>query len=197
MKLDKEKSAKLVIVAVVTIAALAVMGILVQLIQTILPFLIIGLGVYAGYRWAMSDAPAPSADEVEEGARDLFSRFRRTKKAVETTVKAGEALNELTAQPRRRRHRRQAQAAVIEAQAAPAAEKQPEAAEVNSAPPSEQQGAIEFKDAEVLISAADFEQPDISRLEEKEKEAEAEEPEVTNNVLAQIEERRRRLNSGG
>ena len=53
-------------------------------------------------------------------------------------------------------------------------------------------GAIEFKDGDVVISADDVVKPDISRLEEKEKEV----PKVTNNVLAQIEERRRRLESG-
>ena len=58
---------------------------------------------------------------------------------------------------------------------------------------SKRKGAIEFKDRDVVISADDVVKPDTSRLEEKEKEV----PEVTNNVLAQIEERRRRLEGGG
>ena len=57
---------------------------------------------------------------------------------------------------------------------------------------SDPTGKIEFKDGDVVIDAKDIEQPDFSRLEEKEKE----EPQVTNNVLAQIEERRRRLQGG-
>ena len=65
MELDRERVLKLVIVVLATLAALAVMSTLVQLVQTILPFLIVGAGIFAGYRWALSDAPAPSADEVE------------------------------------------------------------------------------------------------------------------------------------
>ena len=58
---------------------------------------------------------------------------------------------------------------------------------------SDPQGAIEFKDGDVVINKDDVVQPDISRLEEKEKET----PQVNNNVMAQIEERRRRLHGGG
>ena len=43
-----------------------------------------------------------------------------------------------------------------------------------------------------MINKDDVVQPDISRLEEKEKEA----PRVNDNVMAQIEERRRRLHGG-
>ena len=95
MELDKEKALKLVIVVLATLAALAVMSTLVQLIQTVLPFIIVGAGIYVGYRWALGDAPAPTADEVEEQARGIFGRFRRTKQAVETTMKVGEALGDL------------------------------------------------------------------------------------------------------
>ena len=114
MELDKQKVFKLVIVVLATLAALAVMSTLVQLIQTILPFLIVGAGIYAGYRWALGDAPPPTADEVEEQARGLFSRFRRTKKAVETTMKVGDALDDLSAssetKTRKRRRGRKADA---------------------------------------------------------------------------------------
>lgn len=203
MDLDKEKVLKLVIVALATLAALAVMSTLVQLIQTILPFLIVGAGIYAGYRWALGDAPAPSAEEVEEQARGLFSRFRRTKNAVETTMQASGALENLAKPPesKSRRRRRSSQAKPAEATAAP----KPKA--VTSAAPkpksqsqtkarqakSKPTGPIEFRDSDVVIQADDVVQPDISRLEEKEREV----PEVTNNVLAQIEERRRRLGNGG
>ena len=208
MQLDKERTIKLVIVVLATLAALAVMSTLVQLIQTILPFLIVGAGVYAGYRWALSDAPAPTADEVEEQARGIFSRFRRGKKAVETTMKVGDALADLgdAVEPKERRRRSRAkpaaeaapaeanQAAEEPADAAQADEEKrtEEVSQVKQSLASESKGAIEFKDREVVISTDDIVQPDISRLEEKEKE----EPKVTNNVLAQIEERRRRLDAG-
>ena len=78
VEFDKEKVVKLVFVLVLTLAALAVMSILVQVIQTVLPFLIVGAGIYAAYRWALNEAPAPTADEVEEQARGIFSRFRRS-----------------------------------------------------------------------------------------------------------------------
>ncbi len=217
MELDKEKVLKLVIVVVATLAALAVMSTMVQLIQTVLPFLIVGAGIYAGYRWALSDAPAPTADEVEEQARGIFSRFRRTKKAVETTMKVGDVLGDLGAKPEKAHRRRRKPSAVVEGEAtkvnsayaeteaeAPAAE-QAEAAEEQAQAASDEKvsqlkgelksnpdGAIEFKDGDVVISADDVVQPDFSRLEEKEKE----EPKVNNNVLAQIEERRRRLQGG-
>ena len=216
MELDKEKALKLIIVIVATLAALAVMSTLVQLIQTVLPFLIVGAGIYAGYRWALGDAPAPTADEVEEQARGIFSRFRRTKKAVETTVKVGEALGDIAAKPEKAHRRRRKKSPVVAGEAttaAPANAKSkeeapaPQAASDNAADQAERDskaeavkgtlksnpaGAIEFKDRDVVISSDDVIQPDISRLEEKEKE----EPEVTNNVLAQIEERRRRLQGG-
>ena len=224
MELDKEKVVKLVIVLLATIAALAVMSILVQVIQTILPFLIVGAGIYAGYRWALSEAPAPTADEVEEQARGIFSRFRRTKKAVEATVKVGEALTDLGGAPeqsdskkKEKKHRRrrplgtaaQKDTAASERAQAGSAEAESEETELSDAEVeaaqeeqasqmkrelnSNPKGKIEFRDSDVVINTQDIEQPDISRLEEKEKE----EPQVTNNVLAQIEERRRRLQSGG
>jgi len=208
MQLDKEKTIKLVIVVLATLAALAVMSTMVQLIQTILPFLIVGAGIYAGYRWVLSDAPAPTSEEVEEQARGIMSRFRGAKKAVETTMKVGDALADLgeTAEPKERGRRRQAKApaeskpvktvqrAESPAEAAPAvkATRVEKAEQVKQTLDSDPKGAIEFKDQDVVISTDDIIQPDISRLEEKEKEA----PKVTNNVLAQIEERRRRLESG-
>jgi len=216
--LDKEKVVKLLIVLLVTIAALAVMSILVQVIQTILPFLIVGAGIYAGYRWALSEAPAPTADEVEEQARGIFSRFRRTKKAIETTAKVGGALADFGGKPEQtvekkneRKHRRRRPLGTVvkdEAAEAKTAEAEADATELSDADVEaikdqqvsqmkqalggNKRGKIEFKDSDVVINAKDFEQPDISRLEEKEKE----EPEVTKNVLAQIEERRRRLQGG-
>ena len=179
MEIDRDKVIKLVIIAIGTLAALAVMGILMQLIQTVLPFLIVAAGLYIGYRWVLSDSAAPTADEVEEQTRGLFGRFRRTKQAVETTMKAGAALNEL--KPEKKPRRRRKTDAVIPGQAAEAQDKSDAAAE----------GKIEFKDGDVIISKDDLVQPDISRLEEKEKET----PQVNNNVRAQIEERRRRLQS--
>lgn len=208
MQLDRERTIKLVIVVLATLAALAVMSTMVQLIQTILPFLIVGAGIYAGYRWALSDAPAPTADEVEEQARGIFSRFRRGQKAVETTMKVGDALAELgdTAEPKERRRRRRSRTA---AEAKPTKSEAPDEAPAQAKPVDEGEraeradqmkrtlasnpkGAIEFKDRDVVISSDDIIQPDISRLEEKEKE----EPKVTKNVLAQIEDRRRRLDAG-
>jgi len=206
MDFDKEKMLKLVIITLATLAALAVMSTLIQLIQTVLPFLIVGAGVYAAYRWALSDAPAPTADEVEEQARGLFGRFRRSKKAVEKTMQVADMLTDLggqteerarpeesataekaarPAKPHRRSFRRRQEAAAAPPAKASAAQAAPEAP-----PPARRaEGAIEFKDQDVLISDAGVIQPDISRLEEKEKE----EAEVTNNVLEQIEARRRRL----
>ena len=215
MELDKEKVIKLVIVVLVTVAALAVMSILVQVIQTVLPFLIVGAGVYAGYRWALSEAPAPTADEVEEQARGIFSRFRRSKKAVETTMKVGEALNDLGGNTEKKARRAKPASPVVKGEAttveapkvetAEASDAEPEADEAEEEAVKEEKisemkqalgsnpgGAIEFSDRDVVISADDLVQPDISRLEEKEKE----EPKVTNNVLAQIEHRRRRLQGG-
>ena len=45
---------------------------------------------------------------MEEQARGIFSRFRRGKKAVETTMKVGDALADLgdTAEPKARRRER-------------------------------------------------------------------------------------------
>ena len=208
MQLDREKTIKLVIVVLATLAALAVMSTMVQLIQTILAFLIVGAGIYAGYRWALSDAPAPTTEEVEEQARGIFSRFRRTKKAVETTMKVGDALADLgeSAEPKERRRKPRAKSAAeaepIEAEQS--AETPAEAAladeetradsvdQVKQSLGSESKGAIEFKDHEVVISSDDIVLPDVSRLEDSEKET----PIVTKNVMAQIEERRRRLESG-
>ena len=218
MELDKEKVVKLVIVLLATIAALAVMSILVQIIQTVLPFLIVGAGIYAGYRWALNEAPAPTADEVEEQARGLFSRFRRTKKAVEATVKVGEALTDLGAKPTQteetkseKKHRRRRPLGTvpkdqaIESETADAepevtvlsdeeveAVQEEQVSQMKQSLKSNPKGKIEFKDSDVVINAKDIEPPDISRLQEKEKE----ETPVTNNVLAQIEERRRRLQGG-
>ena len=211
MALDKEKTLKLVIVAIATLAALAVISTLVQLIQTVLPFLIVGAGIYAGYRWALNDEPAPTADEVEEQARGLFSRFRRTKKVVETTVKVADVMDSLSTKPaeeaaapqdeapqtRERKHRRRPFARGEQPTEAPAPAKTDDRAskarQTKQKLESNPTGAIEFKDSDVLISEADITPPDLSRLEEKEKQT----PKVTNDVLSQIEERQRRLQSGG
>ena len=213
MEIDRNKAFKLVIVILATLAALAVMSTMVQLIQTVLPFLIVGAGIYTGYRWALSDAEAPTADEVQEQARGWFDRFRKSKEAVEKTVKVGAALQEMgekadivrkTADAVVAGEATKAQAAMDEAANEPAGEAtaQVETDEAQQARIVDQtkatlksvpQGAIEFKDDDVVINKDDVVQPDISRLEEKEKEA----PRVNDNVMAQIEERRRRLHGGG
>ena len=217
MEIDRDKAIKLVIVVIGTLAALAVMSTLVQLIQTVLPFLIVAAGVYVGYRWALSDSAAPTADEVEEQARGIFGRFRKTRQAVETTMKVGAALNSKSdIKPDKKERRAKpadaaaAQAAKVspakasrsaararrraDAKAAEAAAGAQEDAvnEMKRALANNPEGKVEFQDRDVVISKDDVVQPDISRLEEKEKEA----PQVNNNVLAQIEERRRRLRGG-
>ncbi len=217
MEIDRDKALKLVIVVIGTLAALAVMSTLVQLIQTVLPFLIVAAGVYVGYRWALSDSAAPTADEVEEQARGIFGRFRKTRQAVETTMKVGAALNSKSdIKPDKKERRAKpadtaaAQAAKVspakasrsaararrraDAKAAEAAAGAQEDAvnEMKQALANNPEGKVEFQDRDVVISKDDVVQPDISRLEEKEKEA----PQVNNNVLAQIEERRRRLRGG-
>ena len=213
MDIDRNKAIKLVIVIVATLAALAVMSTVVQLLQTMLPFLIVGAGIYAGYRWALNDMPAPSPDEVEEQARGLFGRFRKGKQAVETSMKVGAALNEITGddadkpeekeeaspvpasqakeKPWRSQGRRKEREAADSAKAKPVQAKT--ADDMKSALESNPKGKIEFKDRDVVISLEDVVQPDISRLQEKEKE----EPQVNDSVFEQIEERRRRLQGGG
>lgn len=216
MEIDRDKAIKLVIVVIATLAALAVMSTLVQLIQAVLPFLIVAAGVYAGYRWVLSDTAAPTADEVEEQARGLFSRFRKTKEAVETTVKVGTMLNDLQGKVTKQDDKPQKEETVVQSEVVKKAEKAapaPQAQaieevvedteeevddtaekinEMKQSIDSNPEGEIEFKDRDVVISKDDFVQPDTSRLEEKEKEV----PKVTDNVLAQIEERRRRLQQG-
>ena len=209
MEIDRNKAFKLLIVILGTLAALAVMSTMVQLIQTVLPFLIIGTGIYIAYRWALSDAEAPTADEVQEQARGWFDRFRRSKQAVETTVKVGAALQEMGEKADKVRETADAvvagEATKVEAAEAPGdeaaapdeAKESPRAARARrrakAALKSDPGGAIEFNDRDVVISKDDVVQPDISRLQEKEKE----EPQVNDNVMAQIEERRRRLHGGG
>lgn len=209
MEINRDKAIKLVIVMIATLAALAVMSTLVQLIQTVLPFLIVAAGVYGGYRWILNDSAAPTADEVEEQARGIFSRFRKTRQAVETTMKVGAALNSKSDKKERRakpadavtagkaakvsrpaaraRRRTDAKAAKADVSAQEDAVNEMKQAMVNNP-----EGKVEFQDRDVVISKDDVVQPDISRLEEKEKEV----PQVNNNVLAQIEERRRRLQGG-
>lgn len=209
MEINRDKAIKLVIVMIATLAALAVMSTLVQLIQTVLPFLIVAAGVYGGYRWILNDSAAPTADEVEEQARGIFSRFRKTRQAVETTMKVGAALNSKSDKKERRakpadaviagkaakvsrpaaraRRRTDAKAAKADVSA-----QEDAANEMKQALANNPEGKVEFQDRDVVISKDDVVQPDISRLEEKEKEV----PQVNNNVLAQIEERRRRLQGG-
>lgn len=201
MELDRERVLKLVIVILATLAALAVMSTLVQLVQTILPFLIVGGGIFAGYRWALGDTPAPTADEVQEQARGMLSRFRRTKEAVETSKKVSDALGDLTGAASKKskpdKAKRvvegEAKAKAEDAEAAPdrddKKEREKKPGEAQAPPDKQPPGAFEFSDSDVVISADDVVKPDTSRLEEKAKEV----PKVTNNVLAQIEERRRRL----
>lgn len=219
MDIDRDKAIKLIIVAIATLAVLAVSGTLLQLISAVLPFVIVAAGVYVGYRWALNDTAAPTTDEMEEQARGLFSRFRKTKDAVETTMKVGTILNDLqgksdkkTEQPQKADTVVQGEAVKKEKKDAPepptqvvdeVVEEEEEEEEIDDTEEkinalkqtleSNPEGDIEFKDRDVVISKDDFEQPDTSRLEEKEKEV----PKVTDNVLAQIEERRRRLQQGG
>jgi hypothetical protein len=200
MEIDRDKGIKLIIVAIATLAALAVTSTIVQLITTILPFLIVGAGVFAGYRWVLSDTAAPTADEVEEQARGLFSRFRKTKSAVETTMKVGAAFSNLQGKSDKKEKKKNDDVVHGEVvkKAEPAAEAQTadETEEVlndiKQSVESSPEGKIEFKDRDVVISEDDLVQADTSRLEEKEKEV----PEVNDNVLSQIEERRRRLEQG-
>lgn len=218
MDIDRDKAIKLIIVAIATIAALAATSMLVQFIQAILPFAIVAGGVYVGYRWALDDSKAPTADEMEEQARGLFSRFRKTKEAVETTVKVGSALNNLgnLGNLGKTEEKEETSTTVVQGEAttvkrdtAPVEEpeqaevaeeeqdittqKATKVAEMKKSIENNPEGKIKFKDKDVVISKDDVVQPDISRLEEKEKEV----PKVTNDVLAQIEERRRRLQQGG
>ena len=211
MEIDRDKAIKLVIIAIATIAALAVMSVLVQLITTILPFLIVAAGVFAGYRWVLSDTAAPTADEVEEQARGVFSRFRKGKEAVETTMKVGSMLNNLGGRSTKKaddvvqgevRTKPQTVKPVVETPIQDEVieveeeeeEDETEAVlkQIKQSIESDPEGQIEFKDNDVVISKDDFVQPDISRLEDKAKEV----PKVTDNVLSQIEERRRRLEQG-
>ena len=214
MEIDRNKAFKLVIVILGTLAALAVMSTMVQLIQTVLPFLIIGIGIYVGYRWALSDAEAPTADEVEHQARGLFSRFRRGKEVVENTVAVGAAVKQTNdkyakfsevLETLKDEDAADASEKIIELQQSPSEAKQKasarsrraarrakKAAQTKTAP-AKPTGAIEFKDRDVVISKEDVVQPDISRLEEKEKE----EPQINDDVIAQVEARRRRLHDGG
>lgn len=213
MEIDRDKAIKLVIVVIATLAALAVMSTLVQLIQTILPFLIVAAGVYVGYRWVLSDSAAPTTEEVEEQARGIFSRFRRTKEAVETTMKVGSVLNDLGIQGDKSDKKKEDNVVKGEAVAVKKEEAPPEpeaTEEVEEADEAEEDqteeaieqmkqslennpdGKVEFKDRDVVISKDDVVVPDTTRLEEKEKEV----PKVTNDVLSQIEERRRRLQGG-
>lgn len=212
MEIDRDKAIKLIIVAIATLAALAVMSTLVQLIQAVLPFIIVAIGVYVGYRWALSESAAPTTQEVEDQARGLFSRFRRTKDAVESTMKVGAVLNDLQGKSDKREEKSDdvIQGEVVEKseqQAEPVVEDQTEETtepdeqvqteetinQMKQSLDSNPEGKIEFKDRDVVISKDDFVQPDTSRLEEKEKEA----PKINDNVLSQIEERRRRLQQGG
>lgn len=215
MDIDRDKAIKLIIVAIATLAVLAVSGVLFQLIQTVLPFVIVAAGIYVGYRWVLNDTSAPTTDEMEEQARGLFSRFRKTKDAVETTMKVGTILNDLQGKSDKKAEQPQKAATVVQGEAVKKerkAEPDPPAQVVDEVVKEEEvddteekinalkqslesnpEGDIEFKDRDVVISKDDFEQPDTSRLEEKEKEV----PKVTDNVLAQIEERRRRLQQGG
>ena len=212
MDIDRNKAFKLVIVILGTLAALAVMSTMVQLIQTVLPFLIVGAGIYVGYRWALSDAEAPTTDEMEEQARGWFDRFRRGKKAVETTMKVGEALSDAQGNAEAVQKTVDKVVKGNTGTAKAAAKQEPPATAEQSMDPdeaasqeqvkkiqqmkeklkSEPVGEIEFKDSEVVISKDDIVQPDISRLQEKEKEA----PTINDTVMAQIEERRRRLHGG-
>lgn len=213
MEIDRDKAIKLVIIVIATLAALAVMSTIIQLIQTILPFLIVAAGVYVGYRWVLSDTAAPTTGEVEEQARGLFSRFRKTKDAVEATMKVGSVLSDLGINSDKKEKKEksdnvvQGEAVVVEkkeSKAKPVVEAEPEAVEeeddkteeaieaIKKSVASNPDGKVEFKDRDVVISKDDVLIPDTSRLEEKEKEV----PKVTDNVLSQIEERRRRLQGG-
>lgn len=201
MEIDRDKGIKLIIIAIATIVALVVTNAIGQLIiTTILPLSIVAAGVYAGYRWVLSDTAAPTADEVEEQARGLFSRFRRTKSAVETTMKVGAVLNDLQGKSDKKEDKKAdevVQGEVVQkaepvAEAQTADETEEALNEIKQSVESNPEGKIEFKDRDVVISEDDLVQADTSRLEEKEKEV----PEVTNNVLSQIEERRRRLDQG-
>ena len=213
MEIDRNKAFKLVLVVLGTLAALAVMSTLVQLIQTVLPFLIIGAGIFVAYRWALSDAEAPSADEVEHQARGLFSRFRRGKEVVETTVAVGAAMKQMDDKAAKfseiletlqDEDAADASEKIIELKQSPSEPKQKASARSSRAArrakkaaqaktaPAKPTGAIEFKDHDVVISKDDLVQPDISRLEEKEKE----EPQINDDVIAQVEARRRRLHGG-
>ncbi len=212
MEIDRDKAIKLIIIAIATLAALAVMNVAVQLITTILPFLIVAAGVYAGYRWGLSDTAAPTADEVEEQARGLFSRFRKSKDVVEKTMKVGAMMSDFqdTFSTKKEDDVVEAQVVtktktvetvveeqVIEEVTEEVVEDEADDTEealnqIKQSIESNPDGQIEFKDGDVVISKDDFIQPDTSRLEEKAKEV----PKVTDNVLSQIEERRRRLEQG-
>jgi hypothetical protein len=208
VEIDRDKAIKLVLITIATIAALAVMSFIVQFIQTVLPFVIVAAGVFAGYKWVLSDTAAPTADEVEEQARGLFSRFRKSKDAVEKTMKVGAVISDLQEKFDGKDEDVVKGEVVTKAETVePVAEAQVVAEEeveddtdeteqvlneIKQSVESDPEGQIEFKDGDVVISKDDLVQPDTSRLEEKAKE----EPKVTDNVLSQIEERRRRLEEG-
>ena len=166
MQLDRQKGFKLIIVIFATLAALAVMSTLVQLIQTVLPFLIVGAGFWAAYRWAFSDAPAPKPEEVEEQARGLFRFFRRTKKAVETSAKVNEIIEQVAQPAQSQPQAAQPQAAQPAANPQPPAQAADTASQLSERDAKAQQikdnlggktdGPVEFKDRDVVFSKEDI-----------------------------------------
>jgi len=191
MKQDRAKLVKLAIVVLATLATLAIMGTVLQIIQTVLPFLIVGLGIFAGYRWVLSDEPPPSADEVEQQARGIFSRFRRSKKVVEAAMQVDDILQG-SGKPAEQQTRESRPAAKT-TQTQPAAKSTKPERLTEQSPQPKATGPVSFADSDVVITADDFIQADLARLEAKEKKLAAKDPEVTNDVLAQIQAREEKL----
>lgn len=174
MNLNRDVTIKLIIVAIGTIAALAATNMLFQLIQVILPFLIVAAGVYVGYRWALTDSKAPTVDELAEQMSEGISK---TKDVVETTAKVGKAVSNFGKTDKAKEKNT-------------STPKPPPPKEQNTQTKNQPSEEYQFKDKDVVISENDIVKPDIARLEEKERAK----PEVTEDVYAQLAARRKRLN---
>lgn len=178
MNLNRDVTIKLIIVAIGTIAALATTNMLFQLIQVILPFLIVAAGVYIGYRWALNDSKAPTVDELAE---QMSEGINKTKDVVETTAKVGKAVSSFGKTDKTKEKK------TSTPKPPPPNAQNTQAQRDTKTKPN---GEYQFKDRDVVISKNDIVQPDIARLEEKEKA----EPKVTDDVYAQLAARRKRLN---
>lgn len=164
-----------------------ILGFILGLFDAVLPFVILGLLAYFGYQFLQGQSP--TAQKIKSTVSDVTSR--RTSSVSAAEVVSNDVIERIT-RPKERE-------AAAPAPATITAEETPKIETVNVLTDENAETVVDeapvprMQVAQKINPTTGLAEPDLARLEEREKEKPKED---ANSVLSQLEERKRRLKGG-